>query len=253
MCFDSPGEFQMAYSPYNFLQKICFWHHFFQKKSFFLHRPGSCPSALKGAGEAFTPDSFLFPMDDGKGGLRPLSYEDLTTALQHELLAVGYEATHYKGQSFRIGAATTMVFNGVPDHVIKDMGGWSRDSKAFYLYVGKAPQEVRIHMSAFLARAYVSYLAYQALEQVVRPTAAARRLGRSSRQTCGCGQISQQISGKKIGFFCRLVGRRFAPGPFVACEQITTRPSPNSFEATAISVIQHHASPWGEPCLFHTP
>jgi hypothetical protein len=124
---------------------------------------------FKGAGEVLTPDSFLFPIDDGKGGLRPLSYEDLTTALQNDLLAAGYDATHYKGHSFRIGAATTMAFNGVPDHVIKDMGGWSRDSKAFYLYVGKAPQEVRIHMSAFLARAYVPDPAYQALEQVVRP------------------------------------------------------------------------------------
>jgi hypothetical protein len=114
-------------------------------------------------------DSFLFPVDDGKGGLRPLSYEDLTTALQSDLLAAGYDATHHKGHSFRIGAATTMAFNGVPDHVIKDMGSWSRDSKAFYLYVGKAPQDVRIHMSAFLARAYVPDPAYQALEQVVRP------------------------------------------------------------------------------------
>ena len=104
-----------------------------------------------------------------KGGLRPLSYEDLTTALQNDLRAAGYDTTHYKGHSFRIGAATTMAFNGVPEHVIKDMGGWSRDSKAFYLYVGKAPQEVRIHMSAFLARAYVPDPAYQALEQVVRP------------------------------------------------------------------------------------
>ena len=93
----------------------------------------------------------------------------MTTALQNDLLAAGYDATHYKGHSFRIGAATTMAFNGVPDHVIKDMGGWSRDSKAFYLYVGKAPQEVRIHMSAFLARAYVPDPAYQAHEQVVRP------------------------------------------------------------------------------------
>ena len=115
-----------------------------------------------------TPDSFLFPIDNGKGGLRPLSYEDLTTALQNDLLAAGYDATHYKGHSFRIGAATTMSFNGVPEHVIKDMGGWSRDSKAFYLNVGKAPQEVRIHMSAFLARAYVPDQAYQAHEHVKR-------------------------------------------------------------------------------------
>jgi hypothetical protein len=79
------------------------------------------------------------------------------------------DTTHYKGHSFRIGAATTMAFNGVPDHIIKDMGGWSRESKAFYLYVGKAPQEVRIHMSAFLARAYVPDLAYQAHEQMPRP------------------------------------------------------------------------------------
>ena len=124
--------------------------------------------SFKGVGEVLTPDSFLFPIDDGKGGLRPLSYEDLTTALQNDLRAAGYDTTHYKGHSFRIGAATTMAFNGVPEHVIKDMGGWSRDSKAFYLYVGKAPQEVRIHMSAFLARAYVPDQAYQAHEQVKR-------------------------------------------------------------------------------------
>ena len=28
---------------------------------------------FKGAGEVLTSDSFLFPVDDGKGGLRPLS------------------------------------------------------------------------------------------------------------------------------------------------------------------------------------
>jgi hypothetical protein len=84
-----------------------------------------------------------------------LSYEDLTTTLQSDLLAAGYDATHYKGHSFRIEAATTMAFNGVPDHVIKDKGGWSSDTKAFCLYVGKAPQEVLIHMSSFLARTFV--------------------------------------------------------------------------------------------------
>jgi hypothetical protein len=31
----------------------------------------------------------------GIGGLRPLSYEDLTTALQNDLLAAGYDATHH--------------------------------------------------------------------------------------------------------------------------------------------------------------
>ena len=46
--------------------------------------------SFKGAGELLTPDSFLFPIDDGKGGLRPLSYEDLTTALQNDLQAAGY-------------------------------------------------------------------------------------------------------------------------------------------------------------------
>ncbi len=61
-----------------------------------------------------------------------------------------------------------MAINGVPDHVIKDMRGWSRESQAFYLFWGKAPQEVRIHISAFLALAYVPYLACQAHEQLPR-------------------------------------------------------------------------------------
>ena len=112
----------------------------------------------RGGNEQLAKTNLMFPIDDGKGGLRPLSYEDLVDAMQRDLKAAGYDASHYKGHSFRIGAATSMALNGVPDHVIKDMGGWSRNSTAFNAYFGRAPQELRVRMSTFLSRAYVPCL-----------------------------------------------------------------------------------------------
>jgi hypothetical protein len=37
----------------------------------------------------------------------------------------------YHGHCSHIGMATTLTMNGVPEYVIKDIGGWSRDSSAF--------------------------------------------------------------------------------------------------------------------------
>ena len=89
------------------------------------------------SGETLSDASLLFPVDDGNGGSRPLAYDDLVAAMQADLKVAGYDATHYKGHSFRIGAATSMALNGAPDHIIKDMGGWSRNSSAFNAYFAR--------------------------------------------------------------------------------------------------------------------
>jgi hypothetical protein len=52
------------------------------------------------------------------------------------------------------GAATSMALNGVPEYLIKDMGGWSRSSSAFNVYIGRAPQKQRAAYTRFLSQQY---------------------------------------------------------------------------------------------------
>lgn len=109
----------------------------------------------KEMGEVITPKSYLFPIKTEKGEIAPLTYELLTASMKKDLQAAGYDADCYNGHSFRIGAATTMAMNGVPEYIIKDMGGWARNSAAFNTYVRRTPREVRQSMSVFLTRPYV--------------------------------------------------------------------------------------------------
>lgn len=52
---------------------------------------------------------------------------------QAALIAAGIDFTHYKGHSFRIGAATTAAAAGIPDSTIQMLGRWS--SNAFQVYI----------------------------------------------------------------------------------------------------------------------
>jgi hypothetical protein len=107
------------------------------------------------AGEKLTGDSFLFPVRNvSDDGLHGLTYEELTAAMHADLQRAGFDADLYNGHSWRIGMATTLALNGVPEYIIKDMGGWSRSSSAFNVYIGRAPQEQRMAFSAFLSQPY---------------------------------------------------------------------------------------------------
>jgi hypothetical protein len=107
------------------------------------------------AGEELTGDSFLFPVSNTAGdGWHGLTYEELTASMHEDLLRAGFDADLYNGHSWRIGMATTLALNGVPEYIIKDMGGWSRSSSAFNVYIGRAPQEQRMAFSAFLSQPY---------------------------------------------------------------------------------------------------
>ena len=67
----------------------------------------------------------------------PLAKSRFTKQVQATLTQAGIEASHYKGHSFRIGAATTAAANGLPDHMIKKLGRWS--SAAYQAYIRTAP------------------------------------------------------------------------------------------------------------------
>ena len=108
------------------------------------------------AGEVIDDDSLLFPVMNAKGELEGLSYEQLTAAMDVDLTAAGFNAAQYNGHSWRIGAATTLALNGVPEYIIKDIGGWSRTSNAFSVYIGRTGQKQRAAFTAFLACPYTS-------------------------------------------------------------------------------------------------
>ncbi len=113
-------------------------------------------AARKAAGEELTPDSLLFPVADKEGNLSGLTYEQLTSAMDDDLEAAGFNHKLFGGHSWRLGAATTLALNGVPEYLIKQVGGWSLNSTAFTTYIGRAPQAQRASFSAFLARQYVA-------------------------------------------------------------------------------------------------
>jgi len=112
----------------------------------------------KAAGEVLTDDSLLFPMGDASpDGLKHgLTYEELTKSMDSDLEAAGFDSKLYGGHSWRIGAATTLALNGVPEYMIKDIGGWSRYSSAFNVYFARAPQSLRASFSEFFSRPYSS-------------------------------------------------------------------------------------------------
>ena len=109
------------------------------------------------AGEQLTGKSPLFAVKNSKGQIVPVTYELMVAAMTEDLERAGYSSKEYKGHSFRLGAATTFALNGVPDHLIQDLGGWSRNSQVYKIYLGRAPQEQRAKMTAFLTRPYAPW------------------------------------------------------------------------------------------------
>ena len=76
----------------------------------------------------------FFKFVDGRYLTRARFVSEIRAALQ----AAGVPDSGYSGHSFRIGAATTAVLNGVPDSLIKTMGRWQ--SSAYTLYI-RTPRE----------------------------------------------------------------------------------------------------------------
>lgn len=70
----------------------------------------------------------LFCYEDG----RPLTRQLLSSTVQSILHSAGYSCS-YSSHSFRIGAATIVTSRGIPNHLIKNLGRWSRD--AYLLYI----------------------------------------------------------------------------------------------------------------------
>ena len=143
-------------------------------------------AARQAAGEVLTDESLLFPVDKADGSRVALTYDMLTSAMDVDLAAAGFDAKLYNGHSWRIGHATTLALNGVPEYIstpslnaapfrvsahecflwsnfcpthhpvsVKDMGGWSRTSSAFNTYIHRCPQGQRAAFTAFLTRPYV--------------------------------------------------------------------------------------------------
>ena len=71
----------------------------------------------------------LFRFEDG----RPLTRPRLVREVKRALDKAGASSTGILGHSFRIGAATTAVEQGVEDSTIKDLGRWR--SNAFQRYI----------------------------------------------------------------------------------------------------------------------
>ena len=109
------------------------------------------------AGEQFSDESFLFAIKDANGALRPVEYDDLRKQLSIDLEAAGYNSAVYKSHSFRIGAASSLQANAVPNSVIEDMGRWVRGSLSIPKYLrGIAPPEMRRRMHVYFAQPYTA-------------------------------------------------------------------------------------------------
>jgi hypothetical protein len=89
-------------------------------------------------------EALLFPNENQT---RPVAYKDFLEAVREDLAAAGYDTTKYAGHSFRIGCATTLATNGVPDHLIQAIGRWQSDCYKRYIRI---QPERRAMMSAFL-------------------------------------------------------------------------------------------------------
>lgn len=70
----------------------------------------------------------LFCYEDG----RPLTRQLLSSTVQSILHSARYSCS-YSSHSFRIGAVTIAASRGIPNHLIKTLGRWSRD--AYLLYI----------------------------------------------------------------------------------------------------------------------
>lgn len=110
--------------------------------------------ARRAAGEDLSPESLLFPIRGADGQLHGLTYQELTDGMNTDLASAGFDPKLYHGHSWRIGMATTLAMNNVPEYIIKDAGGWSRTSTAFNIYIARATQTQRMAFTQFLARPY---------------------------------------------------------------------------------------------------
>lgn len=75
------------------------------------------------------PKDPLFIMENGL----PLTRNYFIDNLRSILSNVGFNAKHYHGHSFRIGAATTAAKVRLEDHLIKTLGRWSSDCYTRYI------------------------------------------------------------------------------------------------------------------------
>ena len=73
-------------------------------------------------------DSPLFIHKDGS----PLTKVQFVSRVRQALSAVGIHSSKYARHSFKIGAATSAIQAGCPDHLIKALGQW--DPSAYQSY-----------------------------------------------------------------------------------------------------------------------
>ena len=98
------------------------------------------------------PNLFSSARGDGPGPLlrfqsgQPLSRPVLTSWLR-EILATAGVPGNFSIHSFRIGAATVAVWQGIPDHLIQALGRWT--SNAYQLYI-RTPAEALTSLSSQL-------------------------------------------------------------------------------------------------------
>ena len=68
--------------------------------------------------------------------LRPVTISSFNTELKRCLVFCGLDTSHYKGHSFRIGAATHASEQGFSDSQIRKLGRWQSDAFKTYLRSG---------------------------------------------------------------------------------------------------------------------
>ncbi len=71
-----------------------------------------------------------------RGG-RALTRERFVEAVRRALTLAGYNASHYAGHSFRIGAAATAAQRVIQDSLIKTLDRW--ESSAYTIYIRTPP------------------------------------------------------------------------------------------------------------------
>lgn len=76
-------------------------------------------------------DGPFFLLSTGK----PLSRQVLVKMLKESLVEAGMDCSRFSGHSFRIGAATTALANGVSDATIQTLGRWASESYKRYIRI----------------------------------------------------------------------------------------------------------------------
>ena len=97
-----------------------------------------CPVAAVLAYVAVRPPGEGPLLRDAEGS--PLTKRLFSRKFHEVLKGAGIDPTHYKGHSFRIGAATSAAAVGISDSNIKMLGRWSSD--AFQTYIRTPSSEL---------------------------------------------------------------------------------------------------------------